>query len=82
LTKGNSYNLYEYDISANVLSGNPTGPAAALAAVPTGDFNRNASMATYVTSFTATGSTYSPPQKVRKTSDQIIVFRAVPATAP
>jgi hypothetical protein len=82
LTKGTSYNLYEYDIPANVLSSSPTGPAAALSAVPTGDFNRNASMATYVTRLTATGSTYSLPQAVRKTSDQIIVFRAVPANAP
>jgi hypothetical protein len=79
LTKGTIYNLYEYDFS--VISGSPIGSAAALA-VPTGDFNHNASMATYVTQFTAAGSTYSPPQTIKKTSDQIVVFRAVPASAP
>jgi hypothetical protein len=79
LTKNTIYNLYEYDF--NVLSCNLIGPAAALA-VPTGNFNANASMATYVTQFTATGSTYSPPQTVIRTSDQIVVFRAVPASAP
>jgi hypothetical protein len=79
LTKGTIYNLYEYDFS--VLSGNLLGPAGALA-VPTGDFNHNVSMATYVTQFTAAGSTYSPPQTITKTSDQIVVFRAVPASAP
>ena len=79
LTSGTKYNLYEYDFS--VLSGNLIGPAAALA-VPTGNFNGNASMATYATQFTATGSTYSPPQIVKRTSDQIVVFRAVPVSAP
>ena len=79
LTSGTKYNLYEYDFS--VLNGNLIGPAAALA-VPTGNFNGNASMATYVTQFTATGSTYSPPQTVNRTSDQIVVFRAVPVSAP
>jgi hypothetical protein len=79
LTKDTIYNLYEYDFS--VISGNPIGSAAALA-VPTGNFNRNASMATYVTQFTATGGTYSPPQTVKRTSDQIVVLRAVPASAP
>jgi hypothetical protein len=77
LTAGNHYNLYEYDFSG--LKGSPTGSAAALA-VPTGDFNKNRSMATHITKFTATGPTYS--QTFTRTSNQIVVFRAVPANAP
>ncbi|MGA7384252.1 MAG: hypothetical protein WBW81_06055 [Methylocella sp.] len=75
LTLGTTYNLYEYDFSGIV----GTGSAAALA-VPTANFNQNASMATYVTQFTATGPTYS--KTITRTSNQIIVFRAVPANAP
>jgi hypothetical protein len=75
LTTGTTYNLYEYDFSS--VSG--TGTAAALA-VPTSNFNTNHAMASYTTQFTATGPTYS--QTVTRTSDQIVVFRAVPATAP
>ncbi|MGA3210996.1 MAG: hypothetical protein ABSD20_06785 [Terriglobales bacterium] len=75
LTTGTAYNLYEYDFST--VAG--TGAAAALA-VPTANFNANKGMATYTTQFTATGSTYS--QTVTRTSDQVVVFRAVPASAP
>ncbi len=75
LTAGVTYNLYEYDFSG--ISG--TGSAAALA-VPTANFNANRALATHATSFTATGPAYT--QTVTRTSDQIVVFRAVPAAAP
>jgi hypothetical protein len=75
LTPGIGYNLYEYEFS-NV-SG--TGTGAALA-VPTGNFNANASMAKRVTGFTAIGTTFAT--SVTVTSDKIVVFRAVPASAP
>ncbi len=75
LTPGVSYNLYEYEFSA--VSG--TGSGAALA-VPTEDFNANAGMATNKTTFTATASTFT--QSVTVTSDKIVVFRAVRASAP
>jgi hypothetical protein len=75
LTAGTTYNLYEYDFSS--VSG--TGAAAALP-VPTSDFNANRAMATYTTQFMTTGATYS--HTVSRSSNQIVVFRAVPATAP
>jgi hypothetical protein len=75
LTQGVSYNLYEYDF--NSVSG--VGGAAALN-VPTSNFNTNASQATNVTHFTAQGPTFS--QTVTRTSNQVVVFRAVPALAP
>ncbi len=80
LTNGVNYNLYEYDFP----SVNGIGTAAALP-VPTGDFNRynsypNALKAAHAFSFTATGPTFV--QTVTTTSDRIIVFRAVPASAP
>jgi hypothetical protein len=75
LTPGVTYNLYEYDF--NSVSG--TGAAAALQ-VPTMNFNANKAMATSVTQFKATGTTYS--QTVTRTSNQVVVFRAVPVTAP
>ena len=75
LTPGVMYNLYEYDFNS-VLG---TGLAAALQ-VPTMNFNANNAMATSVTQFKATGTTYS--QTVTRTSNQVVVFRAVPVTAP
>jgi hypothetical protein len=75
LTPGISYNLYEYEFSS--LTG--AGSAAALA-VPVEDFNANANLATHKTSFTAVGSNFQ--QTVTTTSDKIIVFRCVPASAP
>ena len=75
LTTGVVYNLYEYTFSG--IKG--TGTAAALA-VPTENFNQNALMATRKTQFTATKSTYV--HRVNRASKQIVVFRAVPATAP
>jgi hypothetical protein len=72
LTAGVPYNLYEYDFPT--LTGAKTGTATALA-IPTSDFNGNASKATSRTSFTATGSTYT--LALTRTSDQIVVFRAV-----
>ena len=56
-----------------------TGTAAALA-VPTENFNLNAAMATRKIQFTATKSTYV--HRVSRSSKQIVVFRAVPTTAP
>lgn len=78
LQTGVAYNLYEYDFPT--LTGADTGTAAALA-VPTANFNANRGKATHMTSFTATGTTYTTPSLLR-TSDQIIVFRAVAASAP
>lgn len=75
LTSGTAYNLYEYDFS----SVQGTGTSAALA-VPTENFNANAAMASHVTTFTASGTTFVTT--VTTTSDKIVVFRAVPATAP
>lgn len=75
LTSGTAYNLYEYDFAS--VSG--VGSAAALA-IPASSFNSRASQATQVTPFLATGATYSA-QLVR-TSDQVVAFRAVPASAP
>ena len=78
LSSGTAYNLYEYDFTPDDNS-YPTDRSAALP-VPTGDFNSNARMASNVTHFTATESTYS--QTVTKASNQIVVFRAVPVSAP
>ena len=75
LTPGMSYNLYEYEFSA--VEGE--GSAAALA-VPVQDFNANRSLATHVTTFTAVSSSFQ--QAVTTTSDKIVVFRSVPASAP
>ena len=75
LTPGESYNLYEYEFS----SVQGVGSAAALA-VPVEDFNANAGLATHVTKFSAVGATFQ--QTVTTTSDKVIVFRCVPASAP
>jgi hypothetical protein len=75
LTTGTQYNLYEYDFSG--VSG--TGSGAALD-VPVADFNADAGMATRVTHFTAAGSTFTV--MLDKTSRDIVVLRAVPASAP
>jgi hypothetical protein len=75
LTAGVAYNLYEYEFS----SVEGLGSAAALP-VPVRDFNANAGMATHVTNFTASGSTFT--QEITATSDKVVVFRCVPADAP
>jgi len=75
LTVGSKYNLYEYDFSS--ITGEGMGAALA---VPVEDFNANAGLATHITTFTATGSTYT--QTVTTTSDKIVVFRSVAANAP
>jgi len=75
LTPGVGYNLYEYDFSSVTGEG-----SAAELAVPTEDFNGNAGLATHVTSFTAASSTYT--LSVTRTSNQIAVFRCVPASGP
>ncbi|MBS0419934.1 MAG: hypothetical protein JSR66_19640 [Proteobacteria bacterium] len=78
LTAGTQYKLYEYDLPT--LTGANTGTAAALN-VPTANFNANSAMATSVTTFTAQGATYTTPTFSR-TSDQVVVLRAVPSSAP
>jgi hypothetical protein len=75
LTAGTAYNLYEYDFTS--VSG--LGPAAALA-VPTSGFNAHASMATHATPFKPTGGSFT--ETVTFASNQVVVFRAVPASAP
>jgi hypothetical protein len=75
LTPGVAYNLYEYEFSA--VQGE--GPAAALA-VPIENFNANAGLATYTTTFTAVSSTFE--QTITTTSNEIVVLRCVPVTAP
>lgn len=75
LTPGVAYNLYEYEFSR--VSGE--GSAAALA-VPTENFNANANLAANVVRFTASGSTFQ--YSITTTSDKIVVFRCVPASAP
>ncbi len=75
LTPGVRYSLYEYEFSSE----QGVGPGAALA-VPVRDFNANSGMATHVTRFTATGSSYSV--RVNTTSDKIVVFRGVAARGP
>ncbi len=73
LSPGRLYNLYEYDAPS---------PATVASAVPTGNFNHSyytLHMGSQ-TQFTANGPTFT--KTVTKSSDQIVVFRAVPATAP
>jgi hypothetical protein len=78
LQAGRRYNLYEYEFPPS--SGADTGAAAALA-VPTAGFNRNWSMASAVTPFTATGADFTRTLDAVP-SDRVVVFRAVPADAP
>jgi hypothetical protein len=78
LTPGVAYNLYEYVIPS--LSTTKIGSEAALP-VPVKDFNAQASLAANVTTFTATSSTYT--QTIDSIpSSEIVVFRAVPVSAP
>jgi hypothetical protein len=89
LTPGVSYNLYEYQFntpSNDTLGGNGTwaGTAAAALAVPFTAFNASSAIggttpANSVANFTATASTYTP-SPLSTTSDQIVVYRAVPAS--
>lgn len=75
LVPGTSYNIYEYDF--NSITGK--GSAAALP-VPVADFNRNAARATQKTTLVATEDHHV--FEVKRPSNQIVVFRVVPATAP
>ena len=75
LTPSISYNLHQYEFSS--VEGEGSGAALA---VPVQDFNANAGLATHVTTFTAVSSTFR--QSIITTSDKIIVFRCVPASAP
>ncbi len=72
LTPGVDYNLYRYEF-------NGIGSPAALA-VPTSNFNANAAQATQVIHFKATAATYTTALKT--TSNEIEVYRCVPASAP
>jgi hypothetical protein len=72
---GVSYNLYEYELP----SVQGVGSAAALP-VPVRNFNANRRLATYNTPFTAVAASFE--QTITTTSDKIIVFRCVPASAP
>jgi len=84
LTPGVAYNLYEYQFdsptSTDTLGGDGTwaGTTAAALKVPVTAFNGNASLAKSVATFTAASSTYVAAELVT-TSDQIVVYRAVPA---
>jgi hypothetical protein len=78
LTPGALYNLYEYDFPTQ--TGALTGIAAALP-LPSSDFNAQSDKANFVTAFVAQGSTYATGTLTRPSSE-IVVFRAVPATAP
>jgi hypothetical protein len=78
LTPGVAYNLYEYVIPSISVDG--VGSEDALP-VPVKDFNANAGLATHVTTFTATGSTFM--QTIDSiSSSEIVVFRAVPVSGP
>ncbi len=72
LTPGVSYNLYRYEFDG-------IGSPAALA-VPTSNFNANAAQATEVIHFKATAATYTTA--IKTTSNEIEVYRCVPASAP
>ncbi|MFY9644111.1 MAG: hypothetical protein WAK29_02980 [Terriglobales bacterium] len=84
LTPGVTYNLYEYQFNSPTETDSlGTGTGAALA-VPVSAFNANSATAgstpaNSVTTFTATSSTYVAAPLVT-TSDQIVVYRAVPAS--
>jgi len=80
LMAGNYYNLYEYTFD-NVVSPGPGQDSSVSAlAVPTGKFNANAGMATNAINFVATGPTYT--HAVKRSSNQVVVFRCVPVLAP
>jgi hypothetical protein len=74
LSAGTGYVLYEYDFDA------ASATNASALAVPTSRFNARAAEATSRTAFVAHGSTFVT--RVSKTSQQMVVFRAVPASAP
>lgn len=78
LTPGVSYNLYEYQFNSPTATDSLGVGAAAALNVPITAFNGNAGLAKSVTTFTAAAATYVGPQLIT-TSDQIVVYRAVPA---
>jgi hypothetical protein len=75
LKPGTEYNLYEYDFDQ--IEGVD---AEAALAVPTAHFNERASEATHVTRFVADGPKFSETLAI--SSNKIVVFRCVPASAP
>lgn len=66
LTSGTEYNLYQYSHFQNV---------------PTSSFNANAGQADASTTFTASGTTYTKTITGWQ-SDERVIFRCVPASAP
>lgn len=78
LTPGTAYNLYEYDFPAQ--TGAATGTAASLP-LPSSDFNAQSGKASLVTKFVAQSATYVAGI-VTRPSSEIVIFRAVPASAP
>lgn len=78
LTPGVAYNLYEYQFDSPTSTDSLGAGTGAALNVPVAAFNGNASLATTVTTFTASTATYVAPELVT-TSDQIVVYRAVPA---
>jgi hypothetical protein len=77
LTPNADYNLYEYDFPS--LTGLDTGSGAALK-VPMSNLNNNSW--TFRTPFTAPTNANTYTFYFARSSDQIVVFRAVPASAP
>lgn len=83
LTPGKNYMLYEYDFCDNKLGKcDPADKAISIPlAVPIANFNAKSSiaMATRMTPFTATANGSTFVKTVTRTSNEIVVFRAVPA---
>jgi hypothetical protein len=82
LTPGVTYNLYEYQFDSPTSTDTMGTGAAAALAVPVTAFNANSAAgagtpAHQVTTFTASGSSYVAPA-LTTTSDQMVVYRAVP----
>jgi hypothetical protein len=78
LIPGVAYNLYEYVVPS--ISTTKIGSEAALP-VPVKDFNAQANLATNVTTFTASSATYQQTVEAIPSSE-VVVFRAVPVSAP
>lgn len=81
LTAGKRYVLYRYVYDGvRAPAGKPAVGANVALPVPRGRFNAQRALATVVTPFTAAGPSYV--ESVAARSDQVVVFRAVPAEAP
>lgn len=81
LTPGKRYVLYRYVFDrVRAAAGKPAVGAHVALAVPRAGFNAAKARATAATAFTATGPSHV--ETVAARSDQVVVFRAVPADAP